>query len=138
MIHHLPPIKVPVAIATVSVVNFVAAAAEHVNWASLGSALAIAFIAFMQVVQQYQSRLRTEQLTRQAELAKVQSAKLQEVHQLVNSGMGEQLFIGMIAAESLLVAAPTKTNEVLAQKARAKYEEHQRRQAGIDQGKIGL
>lgn len=89
-----------------------------VDWGSLGTGIAIAFIAFMQVWQQHKAKLR--------------DAKLDEVHKLVNSAMSEQLFIGMIAAESLSAANPTETNHNLAVEARRKYEDHLKRQANVD------
>jgi len=59
-------------------------------------------------------------------------------HSLVNSGMAEQLFIGMVAAESLYAAKPNDINRDLATEARRKYEEHQKRQAVVDATKATL
>ena len=53
-------------------------------------------------------------------------------HLLVNSAMLEQLFIGMVAAESLYAAQPTSTNRDLSVEARRKYEEHKSKQSQVD------
>jgi hypothetical protein len=57
-----------------------------------------------------------------------------EIHTLVNSQMGEQLWIGMIAAQSLALAKPTKENRKLAESAEKKYNQHQARQSKVDAG----
>jgi hypothetical protein len=115
---NLSPVKGSLTITGITLVNLAAATVDKVNWNALGTALAVAFIAFMQVWQQYQSSKR--------------AVKLEEVHKLVNSSMGQQLFIGMVAAEALHVAQPNTTNEMLAKNARAKYEEHQKKQNNVD------
>jgi hypothetical protein len=55
-----------------------------------------------------------------------------DIHTLVNSGMGEQLLIGMVAAKNLAFAKPTKENIDLADVAEQKYNNHQAKQNRVD------
>jgi hypothetical protein len=55
-----------------------------------------------------------------------------DIHTLVNSGMGEQLLIGMVAAKNLAYAKPTAENIELANAAEQKYKKHEAKQARVD------
>lgn len=59
-----------------------------------------------------------------------------DIHTLVNSGMGEQLLIGMVAAKNLAYAKPTKENIALAEAAEQKYNNHQSKQRRVDERKV--
>lgn len=55
-----------------------------------------------------------------------------QIHTLVNSQMGEQLRIGMVAARTLANVTKTKENNLLASEAEKKYADHQGKQATVD------
>lgn len=59
-------------------------------------------------------------------LKKVEEVKAvaQEIHKLTNGNMGEQLKIGMIAAQTLANTKPTVANKQLAKAATEKYQSH--------------
>ena len=51
-----------------------------------------------------------------------------KIHTLVNSKMGMELFIAMVAARTLAKTSPTDENNRLAMVAEEKYKEHQAKQ----------
>lgn len=55
-----------------------------------------------------------------------------KIHMLVNSKMGMELFIAMVAARTLAETKPTEENKRLAGVAEEKYREHQDRQSKAD------
>lgn len=57
---------------------------------------------------------------------KVEAVRLvaDEIHKLTNGNMGEQLKIGMIAAQTLANTKPTVANKQLAKAATEKYQSH--------------
>jgi len=81
------------------------------DWSSIGTAAALAFIAFISV---WNKR------------------DISRVHTLVNSQYGESLRIGMVSAEALRIAKPTADNIRMADEARVKWEDHVAKQAALD------
>lgn len=95
---------------------------SNVDWGGLGTGLGILFVAFMQVYMAWQAR----------RMAVKQDAKLEVVHTLVNSGMGEQLRIGMVSARTLANLQPSSENNEMAAQAEKKYLVHEASQAKAD------
>ena len=88
------------------------------DWSAFGTAVAVAFIAFMQVWQKHQQNKNTK--------------TLDTIHILTNSKMGQELFSGMVSAKALAAVQPTPENIELSQVAEKKFLEHQARQAKVD------
>lgn len=88
------------------------------DYGAIGTALAIIFIAFMQV---WNNR-------KQAQIAKT----VEVVHKLTNSNLGEQLKIGMISALTLANQTGLPEHKALADVAVAKFRLHEADQAKVD------
>ena len=98
-------------------------------WTSLGTMIGMIAVGVMNQISDRRRKVEAEEAKKKAEEA---LAVNKATHLLVNSAMLEQLFIGMVAAESLNAAQPNKVNQDLASEARRKYEEHKRKQAEVD------
>lgn len=115
---HLVQIKTSVVLAVAASANVVIAAVERVNWGALGTGLAVAFIAFMQVWQQAQAKRR--------------EGKLNQVHQLVNSNFGAQLRITYLQAQRIANLTKDPQDAAVATEAHRLWEEHVAKQAKVD------
>ena len=84
-------------------------------WTSLGTMLGMIAVGVMNQISDRRRKVEAEEAKKKAEEA---LAVNKATHLLVNSAMLEQLFIGMVAAESLNAAQPNKVNQDLASEAR--------------------
>ena len=91
---------------------------------SIGTALAMLVIAFMQFWNQHKSVKRDVVVSEIKKLTEATAIKVEEVHQLTNGGMGDQLQIAMVAATTLANVTNRPEHEALAEIAKKKYEAH--------------
>jgi hypothetical protein len=115
------------------------------DFGSIGTAIAFIVIAFMQVWEKRRSTKRDVDSAKRDEIIKVvqQTAavsaeqiveikastektaeKVEEVHRLSNGGMGEQLLIGMVSAQTLFEVSGKPEHGVLADAAKARCDAH--------------
>lgn len=85
------------------------------GWESLGTLLGIVVMGFMQYVRDRKQHIVTE-----------------KIHTLVNSNMGVQLKMVMELSEFKAVTLKTEAAEEAARVAKAKYEDHEKRQEIVD------
>ncbi len=89
-----------------------------VTFLDLGYAVALIFLGFLQVWQTY--------------LARRTANTVETVHTLVNSRMGGELFVGLVAARALHEQNPNPENAELLRVAEIKLKQHQQKQAVAD------
>ena len=104
-------------------------ASGSVDWIAIVNAMALAFIAFMQVWTKRDAKAASDE----QKMAIAESVKRVEVvHALVNSGRGDTLLAGAISARTLANVTGSPEHKALATMAEAKYAEHQRQQQTAD------
>jgi hypothetical protein len=95
-----------------------------VDYGSIGTAIAMAYIAFMTYLNSRRSSKRDEKMDAIQEVSDKTADKVETVRKMTDGNLGEQLRIGMVAAKALYAVEPTSGNKELSDIAQRKFESH--------------
>lgn len=104
-----------------------------IEWGALGTGLAVAFIAFMQMWQTYQAKQVAKKVDATAIKTDEISKKTETIHALVNRPMGIALANAATALEEIASMKPdVPEKSIIAKAARKASNDHNAQQAVVD------